>query len=201
MPIYEFEGLIPVIHPAAYVHPTAVIIGDVIIGPEVYIGPLASLRGDYGRIIVERGANIQDHCMMHGYTDADTVVEENGHIGHGAILHTCVIGRNTLVGMNSVIMDGAKIGAESIVAAQAFVKAGFQGAPRQLLAGTPAKIMRDVSDEEICWKELNTKEYQDLAQRSKLTMVEVEPLSEIESNRPRLQGTTDVSPLHTMKAG
>lgn len=107
MSYYAFEGLIPVVHPEAYVHPSAVLIGDVIVGAGVYIGPLASLRGDYGRLILEAGANLQDSCIMHGYCDTDTIVHENGHIGHGAILHGCVIGRDALVGMNSVIMDGA----------------------------------------------------------------------------------------------
>ena len=110
MSYYAFEGLIPVVHPTAFVHPSAVLIGDVIVGAGVYIGPLASLRGDYGRLIVQAGANIQDGCIMHGYCDTDTIVGENGHIGHGAILHGCGIGRDALVGMNSVIMDGAVIG-------------------------------------------------------------------------------------------
>lgn len=126
MSYYAFEGLIPVVHPDAFVHPSAVLIGDVIVGAGVYIGPLASLRGDYGRLILEAGSNLQDGCIMHGYCDTDTIVHENGHIGHGAILHGCVVGRDALVGMNSVIMDGAVIGEESIVAAMSFVKAGFQ---------------------------------------------------------------------------
>jgi carnitine operon protein CaiE len=140
MSYYAFEGLIPVVHPEAYIHPSAVLIGDVIVGAGVYVGPHASLRGDYGRLILEPGSNLQDGCIMHGYCDTDTIVCENGHIGHGAILHGCVIGRDALVGMNSVIMDGAIIGEESIVAAMSFVKAGFIGTARQLLVGTPARL-------------------------------------------------------------
>ena len=199
MPIYQFEGLTPVVDKSAFVHPTAVLIGDVIIGPNVYIGPFASLRGDYGRLVVKKGANIQDHCMMHGYSNMETIVEENGHIGHGAILHTCSIGQNALIGMNSVVMDGAYIGTDSIVAAHAFVKAGFQGKPRQLLVGIPAKCKRFVTDEELAWKNLNTQEYQDLAQRSQATMKEVVPFSEIEEGRPTLKGSTDVTPLYIKK--
>lgn len=194
MPCYRFEGLTPVIHPSAYVHPTAVLIGDVIVGPGVYIAPLASLRGDYGRLILEEGANLQDHCMMHGYCDADTIVHRNGHVGHGAILHGCVIGTNALVGMNSVIMDGAVIGADSIVAAMSFVKVGFQGAPRQLIMGCPARVRREVTDEELHWKGLNTREYQALAMRSALSLRPCEPLTEVEPDRPRLKGVTDVQP-------
>lgn len=194
MSIYAFEDLIPVVHPQAYVHPSAVLIGDVIIGAGVYVGPHASLRGDYGRLILEAGSNLQDGCIMHGYCDTDTIVRENGHIGHGAILHGCVIGRDALVGMNSVIMDGAVIGDESIVAAMSFVKAGFAGMPRQMLVGSPARILRDVTDEEMRWKRLNTREYQDLAVRCKTGLQLTEPLTMMEENRPRLKGTTEVKP-------
>jgi carnitine operon protein CaiE len=191
---YAFEGLVPVVHPSAWVHPSAVLIGDVIIGPRVYIGPHASLRGDYGRLIVDAGANIQDGCIMHGYADTDTRVHEGGHIGHGAVLHGCIVGRDALVGMNSVVMDGAIIGEESIVAAMSFVKAGFQGTPRQLLMGTPATPRREVSDEELRWKRLNTQEYQDLTARCQDSLRETQPLTECEAHRPRLRGTTDVKP-------
>ncbi|STU71396.1 phenylacetic acid degradation protein PaaY [Klebsiella pneumoniae subsp. ozaenae] len=122
MPIYQIDGLTPVVPEESYVHPTAVLIGDVILGKGVYVGPNASLRGDFGRIVVKDGANIQDNCVMHGFPGQDTVVEEEGHIGHGAILHGCVIGRNALVGMSAVIIDGAVIGENSIVGASAFVK-------------------------------------------------------------------------------
>ncbi|MFB9886699.1 carnitine operon protein CaiE [Balneatrix alpica] len=196
MPIYAFEGLIPVVHPSAYIHPTAVLIGDVIIGPGCYVGPLAALRGDFGRLILEEGANVQDTCVLHGFPGTDTRIEPHGHIGHGAVLHGCTIGRDALVGMNAVIMDGAVIGAESIVGACAFVKAGFQGAPRQMLVGSPAKVLRQVSDEELHWKQLGTQEYQALARRSMHTLQEVAPLAAVEPNRPRLQGVTDAQPKH-----
>ncbi|MBS0923184.1 carnitine operon protein CaiE [Providencia sp. JGM181] len=194
MSFYSFEGVTPVVHPTAYVHPSAVVIGDVIIGADVFVGPNASLRGDYGRLTIEKGANIQDGCIMHGYSDVETIVRESGHIGHGSILHGCIIGRDALVGMNSVVMDGAVIGDESIIGAMSFVKAGFQGEPRQMLIGAPARFFRHVSDEELHWKQLNTKEYQDLAGRYLQSLEEAIPLTEIEQNRPRLQGTTDVKP-------
>ena len=194
MACYEFEGLIPVIDPSAYVHPTAVLIGDVIIGAGVYIGPNASLRGDYGRLILKNGSNLQDGCIMHGYCDMDTVVEQDGHIGHGAILHGCVVKRNALVGMNSVVMDGAVIREDSIVAAMSFVKAGFKGLPKQMLMGQPAKILREVTEQDLHWKGLNTLEYQILAKRSALSMQVVNPLPTIEANRPRLKGVTEVLP-------
>ncbi|MBV2188147.1 carnitine operon protein CaiE [Providencia rettgeri] len=194
MTFYAFEGVTPVVHPTAYVHPSAVVIGDVIIGEGVFIGPNASLRGDYGRLIIEKGANIQDCCIMHGYSDVETIVHECGHIGHGAILHGCIIGRDALIGMNSVVMDGAVIGEESIVAAMSFVKAGFQGENRQMLVGSPARFLRSVTDDELYWKRLNTKEYQDLAVRYQRSLQEAKPLTEFDVDRPKLVGTTDVKP-------
>lgn len=137
---------------------------------------------------------------MHGYCDTDTIVGEAGHIGHGAILHGCVIGRDALVGMNSVIMDRAVIGDESIVAAMSFVKAGFVGLPRQLLMGSPATCVRQITDQDLYWKRLNTLEYQELARRSLTSLHEVvAPLTEVEVNRPRLKGSTDVKPKAEMK--
>ena len=97
MPIYQIDGMTPVVPDESYVHPTAVLIGDVILGKGVYVGPNASLRGGFGRIVVKDGANIQDNCVMHGFPGQDTVVEEEGHIGHGAILHGCTIGDAVLM--------------------------------------------------------------------------------------------------------
>ncbi|WP_339487292.1 phenylacetic acid degradation protein PaaY [Pseudomonas sp. EL_65y_Pfl2_R95] len=187
MPCYSLNGLTPVVHPTAYVHPTAVLIGDVIIGPACYVGPLASLRGDFGRIVLQQGANIQDTCVMHGFPDSDTLVERNGHIGHGAVLHGCQIGENALVGMNAVVMDGARIGANSFVSAAAFVKAGFSCDAQTLVMGSPAISKRKLTDEEVAWKLAGTREYQQLAQRCLEQMVECQPLTEVESHRVRQQ--------------
>jgi phenylacetic acid degradation protein len=199
MPAYSINGVIPVVHPSAYVHPTAVLIGDVIIGPEVYIGPCASLRGDFGRLIVKAGANVQDCCIMHGFPERDTVVEENGHIGHGAVLHCCRIGTNALVGMNAVVMDNAVVGESAIVAAMAFVKAGMVVPPRSLVAGIPAKVVRELTREELAWKVEGTGLYQDLARRSSATMTQVEPLPEAEPDRGRIP-LPDIKPLIEAKA-
>lgn len=193
MPCYQFEGLTPVVHPEAYVHPTAVLIGDVIIEAGVYVGPGASLRGDFGRLILKQGANLQDNCIMHGYVDFDTVVEEDGHIGHGAILHSCVIGKNALVGMNSVILDGAVIAENCLVGAMSMVKAGFSCEPGQLIVGSPAKAVRALTEQDLHWKKLNTLEYQELVKRC-ASMQPATPLTAPEANRPRLQGSTEVQP-------
>ncbi|WP_432473502.1 phenylacetic acid degradation protein PaaY [Amphritea sp. HPY] len=187
MKVYSIDGITPVVDPTAFVHPTAVLIGDVIVGPGCYVGPAACLRGDFGRLVLKKGANLQDTCVMHGFPGADTIVEEDGHIGHGAVLHGCVIGKNALVGMNSVIMDGAVIGESSIVAAMSFVKASMDVAPRTLVAGSPAKVIKQLTDKEIDWKSAGTRQYQDLAVRSMNTMQQVDALTEVEADRPRLQ--------------
>ncbi len=191
MPCYKIEGVAPVVHPTAYVHPPAVLIGDVHIGPNCYVGPTACLRGDFGRIILKEGANVQDTCVMHAFPGLDAVVEKDGHIGHGAILHGCIVGEDSLVGMNAVVMDGAKIAPRSIVAATAFVKAGFTCEPESLLIGSPAKVHRKLSAEEIAWKQEGTGEYQRLTMRCLATLEECEPLTEVEPNRPQVDaGTT-----------
>lgn len=195
MPVYSIDGITPVVDPTAFVHETAVLIGDAIVGPGAYVGPHAVMRGDFGRLILGEGANLQDTCVMHGFPGTDTVVEESGHIGHGAVLHGCRIGRNTLVGMNAVIMDGAAIGPECIVAACAFVKSRFRCEARSMLVGSPARLLRQVTDEEIDWKTRGTAEYQALARRSLATLRPAEPLAAVEEDRPRITAE-DVEPLY-----
>jgi phenylacetic acid degradation protein len=196
--VYAIDGVIPVIDPAAFAHPTAVLIGDVIVEAGCYIGPCASLRGDFGRLILRRGANMQDNCTMHGFPASDTVVGEDGHIGHGAILHGCTVERNALVGMNAVVMDGAVIGESAFVAAMAFVRAGFLVPPRSLVAGLPAKMVRQLSEDELAWKLTATAEYQELTRRSLASLVEAAPLSAVEPDRKRIGGGA-ILPLHLQK--
>lgn len=190
MSCYSLDGVKPVVHPTAYVHPSAVLIGDVIIGPGCYVGPLASLRGDFGRIVMEEGSNIQDTCVMHGFPDSDTVIGRNGHVGHGAVLHGCRIGEDVLVGMNAVIMDYAEIGARSFVAATTFVKARFRCGEQSLVLGSPAIVKRRLTDDEVAWKQAGTEEYQLLAQRCAQGLVACKPLPEVENNRPRVSASS-----------
>src|SRR6202166_3806985 len=198
--VFSVNGVTPVVDPTAFVHPSAVLIGDVIVGAGCYIGPAASLRGDFGRIEVRAGANIQDSCVMHGFPGTDTVVEGDGPIGHAGILHGCVVRRNALVGMNAVINDNAEIGESAIVAAMAFVKAGMIVPPRTLVAGVPAKVVRALTDQELAWKVEGTQSYQELTRRSLATMVETEPLSAPESDRRRIE-LPELLPLSELKAG
>ena len=185
MPCYSLDGLSPVVHPTAFVHPSAELIGDVWVGAGCYIGPLASLRGDFGRIVVREGANVQDTCVMHAFPGKDCVVEAEGHIGHGAVLHGCTVGANALVGMNAVVMDEVVVGESSIVAAGAFVRAGMQVPPRSLLVGAPAKVVRELSDQEVQWKRQGTAVYQALARRCRTSLVPVQPLAEADEDRAR----------------
>jgi len=198
MPCYEIDGIRPVVDPTAFVHPSAVLVGDVIVGARCYVGPAASLRGDFGRIVMRAGSNLQDTCVMHGFPGTDTVIEEDGHVGHGAVVHGARVGRNALIGMNAVLMDNAVIGESAIVAACAFVKAGMEIPARMLAAGVPAKIVRPLEEKEMAWKVEGTRTYQDLAVRSLNTMREVVPLTEVETDRRRIE-VPGVVPLIDLK--
>lgn len=199
MKIYEFEGIVPVVDVEAYVHPTAVLIGDVIVGPRCYVGPNAVLRGDFGRLTLEAGSNLQDTCVMHSFPNCDTIVEQDGHIGHGAVLHGCRIGRNAMIGMNAVVMDNAVVGEHSIVAALAFVKADMQIPPKSLVAGVPGKVIRSLSEQELAWKTTGTAIYQNLALRSRASMREVAALTSMEPDRKRLGSVAGFDPLFKVK--
>lgn len=186
MPCYEYEGVRPVVHPSAFVHPTAVLIGDVIIGEGCLVGPNAVLRGDIGRLEMKAGSNVQDTCVVHCFPGKDVVIEENGHVGHGAVLHGCRIGRNALIGINAVLMDDVQVGENAIVGALSFVKEGTVIPPATLYAGAPAKQIRELSEKEVGWKTRGTEVYQHLAQRHAATGDCVEPLTEIEPDRQRV---------------
>lgn len=184
--VYCIDGITPVVHPSAFVHPSAVLIGDVIVGARAYIGPCASLRGDMGRIVIEEGANIQDSCILHGFPGKDTVVGAEVTVGHGAVLHGCVVRRGALVGMNCVVNDNAEVGEDAVIAALAFVKAEAKIPARTVAAGIPARVLRELSQDELRWKHDNMLLYQQLAERSRKTMREVEALSEVERDRKRI---------------
>jgi len=197
--VYSIDGIVPVVHPSAFVHESAVLIGDVIVGARAYIGPCACLRGDFGRIVVEEGANIQDTCMLHGFPGKDTVVGAEATVGHGAVLHGCVLRRGALVGMNCVVNDNAEVGEEAMVAAMAFVKAEARIPPRSLAAGIPARVLRELTAEELQWKKDNMHLYQQLAQRSSKTMQRVEALTAVEPGRKRIDIPGSI-PLSELKA-
>ncbi len=185
--VYEFEGVIPVIDTSSFVHPDAVIIGDVIIGPECYIGPSACLRGDFGRITIGKGSNIQDTCVIHSFPGQDAAVEENVHVGHGAVLHGCLIKKNAMIGIRAVVLDGAVVGENAFVGAMSFVASKFKVPGNVLVAGVPAKVVKDLSEDEIEIKSFGTSLYQRLAVRSKNTMKSIQPLKKINLERERIK--------------
>ena len=189
--IYEFKGYIPVVHESSFVHPLAAVTGNVIIGKDCYIGPGAAIRGDWGEIILEDGVNVQENCTVHMFPGKSIVLKESAHIGHGAIIHGANIGKNVLVGMNTVIMDDAEIGDESIIGAMAFVKAQTVIPSRSLVVGNPAKIIKQVSDEMIAWKTKGTQLYQQLPKDCHETLREVAPLREVPKNRPTQEAFYD----------
>lgn len=182
---YAFKGFRPVVAASAYVHPQAVVTGNVVIGERVYIGPGAALRGDWGGIVIEDGCNVQENCTVHMFPGITVRLEVGAHIGHGAIIHGAQIGQNCMVGMNSVVMDGVVLGAGSIVGALAFIKAGEQIPERSLVVGNPAKVIRQVSEEMLAWKTKGTQLYQALPAELQQELTVCEPLREIPADRPQ----------------
>jgi phenylacetic acid degradation protein len=184
MAIYSFKGFIPVIKESSFVHPQAIVTGNVIIGENCYIGPGAAIRGDWGKIIIEDGCNVQENCTIHMFPGKDVILRKSAHIGHGAIIHGGIIGENTLVGMNAVIMDDVIIGKDCIIGALSFVSAGMQIQERSLLVGNPAKVIKTVSDEMLAWKTKGTALYQALPAECYESLIPCEPLREMDANRP-----------------
>ena len=184
MAFYEFNGIKPVVHPSSFVHPQAAVTGSVIIGKDVYIGPGCALRGDWGRIVVEDGCNVQENCTVHMFPGVTVVLKEAAHIGHGAIIHGATIGRNCLIGMNAVLMDEVELGDECIVGALAFIKQGEKFEARSLIVGNPAKKIKAVSDEMMAWKTEGTKLYQQLPQQCLDSLRPCEPLRDAAAQLP-----------------
>lgn len=185
--IYAFNHFIPVVHPSSFIHPQAAITGDVIIGKNVYVGPGAAIRGDWGTVIIEDGCNVQENCTIHMFPGLRVILQEGAHIGHGAVIHGAVIGRNCLVGMNSVIMDNVVLGDECIVGALSFIKADEIFDRRSLITGSPAKKIKEVSDEMINWKTAGTALYQSLPAAMFESWHPCEPLRAKEPGRPEQQ--------------
>lgn len=186
--IYEFNGYRPVIHESAFVHPQAAVTGNVIIGRDVYIGPGAAIRGDWGQIIIEDGCNVQENCTVHMFPGVTVRLCESAHIGHGAIVHGATVGRNSLIGMNAVLMDEVEIGEECIIGALCFIRRGEIIPRRSLVVGNPGKVIRTVSDDMIAWKTEGTHLYQQLPADCYHTLRPCEPLREAPADRPAQEG-------------
>ncbi len=197
MPVYSLDGLVPVVDSTSFVHPMATLIGDVIIGPNCYIGPGAALRGDMGRIVIGAGSNVQDNCVLHTFPAREVVLEEESHIGHAAVLHGCVIRRGALVGINAVVMDDVVVGEQALVGASSFLRAGFVVPARTLVLGSPARIVRELTAQELEWKASGTRGYQELTRRCLSTLSECEPLRSREAQRPSFAPSA-ITPLNTL---
>jgi phenylacetic acid degradation protein/carnitine operon protein CaiE len=180
---YSFNGYQPVVDPSAFVHPQAVVTGNVVIGKDVYIGPGAALRGDWGGIVIEDGCNVQENCTVHMFPGITVYLRQGAHIGHGAIIHGAEVGPNCLVGMNAVLMDEAVIEEECIIGALAFIKAGERIPRRSLVVGNPARILREVSDEMLAWKTEGTRLYQQLPAECRASLIPCDPLPELPPDR------------------
>jgi len=188
---YEFKGFIPVVHESSFVHPQAIVTGNVIIGRDVYIGPGAALRGDWGSIEIEDGCNVQENCTIHMFPGLGVLLKEGAHIGHGAIIHGATIGKNCLIGMNAVILDNAVLEDECIVGALSLIQADMKFPQRSLVVGNPARIIKTVSDEMIRWKADGTKLYQTLPGEMKNSWRACEPLSQVPEGRPKQEQLYD----------
>ena len=187
--IYSFKGYTPTIHSSAFVHPLASVTGNVIIGKNVFIGSRAAIRGDIGQIIIEDGCNVQENCVIHMFPGETVHLKENSHIGHGAIIHGATIGRNVLVGMNSVVMDHVEIGDDSIIGAMSLLTEGSKIGTRKVVVGNPAKEIKDVSDEMLTWKKEGTAIYNSLPTEYQKTMKEVKTSSKKSPVKKKQKGS------------
>jgi carbonic anhydrase/acetyltransferase-like protein (isoleucine patch superfamily) len=157
----------PRVSPTAFVAETAVVIGDVEIEDEASIWYGAVLRADKGRITVERRANVQDNTVVHAgpRPGEDTLIGEGTTVGHGAIIHSCTIGKYCLVGMGAVILNRAEIGERCIIGAGAVVKEDEKVPDGSLVVGVPGKVVKQLSPEQLKYPEANCEEYVELARR------------------------------------
>jgi carbonic anhydrase/acetyltransferase-like protein (isoleucine patch superfamily) len=165
MPQFSFAGQRPHLSTKTYIAPTAVVIGDVHIATHSSVWPQAVLRGDNDAISIGAGSNIQDGTVVHADPGYPVRIGDNVSVGHACVLHGCLIGNDTLIGMHATILNGARIGEQSIVGANALVTEGKQFPPRSLIIGSPAKVVRELTDIEIVSVLTNAKEYVSKAER------------------------------------
>jgi carbonic anhydrase/acetyltransferase-like protein (isoleucine patch superfamily) len=173
VPLFEFEGLRPSVHPTAFIAPTAVLIGDVRVEAGASVWYNAVLRGDTGPIIVREGANVQDGSVLHGGDDPPTEIGPGTTIGHLCVVHGCTIGAECVIGNGSTIQDRAVIGARSLVGAGALVAPGKVIPEGTLVLGPTAAPKGPLTAEAQWWVKNNPGFYRELAQRHARTVAEI----------------------------
>lgn len=144
-----YGGKSPRIDEGAFVAPTAVLVGDVSLGPRASVWFNTVIRGDIDSITVGEASNIQDGCILHVDAGSPLTVGQHVTVGHRAVLHGCTVGDGALIGMGAVILNGAKIGEGAVIGAGAVVPQGREIPPRVLALGTPAKVVRELAEEEV----------------------------------------------------
>ena len=148
--IRPYKNILPKLHPSVYIDESAQVIGDVEIGEKSSVWCTAVIRGDVNTIRIGKKTNIQDGCILHvTYKAFPLILGDEVTLGHGAVVHGCTIKDRALIGMGAKVLDGAVIGEECVIAAGAVVREGSKIPPRSLVAGVPAKIIRQVSDKEL----------------------------------------------------
>ena len=168
MPLFSFEGKHPVIHPTAFIAPTAVIIGDVTIEERASVWYNAVLRSDFNPIVVRRGANVQDCAVIHVTPRSGVDVGAGATIGHSCVIHAATLGEECLVGNGATVLDGARIGVRAMIAAGSLVTPGTEIPDGMLALGSPAKVRGPVAGTPAeFWVKANPEGYQALAQRHK----------------------------------
>jgi phenylacetic acid degradation protein len=174
---YEFEDRRPFVHPEAFVHPNAVLIGAVEVGSGCYVGAGAVLRGDIGAIRIGRGSNVQENCVLHSFPDKSTILHPNAHIGHGCILHGCEICSNVLVGMGTIVADGAKINSNCLIGAGSFVPFKKEIPQNSVAVGVPVKIKKKINADQLQQITNSLTIYQELTKRylKSFRKIDVEP--------------------------
>ncbi len=163
--LIEFEGKRPQIGEGVFIAPNAVLIGDVRVGDGASIWFGAVLRGDHGTILIGAGSNVQDNATLHVPEDSFTILEENVTVGHGAVLEGCRLGARSVVGMNAVVLHRAEIGEEVMIAAGSVVAEGMKVPPRTLVAGSPARVKKELTGSALDWIQRAATAYHGLRDR------------------------------------
>lgn len=163
MPVLEFDGSVPDHARAGYVAPTATLIGEVTLHPASSVWFGAVLRADRAAIVLGEGSNLQDNVVVHGDPGTPAIIGAGVSVGHGAVVHGCTIEDGCLVGMNATVLNRAVVGAQSLVAAGAVILEDTVIPPRSLVAGVPAKVRRELTDDEVAGLQRNADTYVELA--------------------------------------